>query len=261
MAAQARKRRENRRRVLVTGVVILVIIGVAGLVSVANNDDSTDVATSTTPPTTAETTTTVDLGAPAAPDCPAPDGSAAQTRQFTGPFKDCINPAKKYDLTFQTDIGNFVARLDPAIAPKTVNNIVSLARFHYYDGVTFHRVIQDFVIQGGDPTGTGSGGPGFQFEDELPEPGAYKEGSLAMANSGPNTNGSQFFVITSAAGASQLVAASQGKANYTLFGQVVEGMDIVKKIEADGVPSGDPSNGKPKVVHKMVTVTVKEVDA
>src|SRR5207248_1229238 len=110
---------------------------------------------------------------------------------------------------------------DATKAPFTVNNFVVLARYHFFDGVPFHRVIPDFVLQGGDAEkGDGTGGPGYTFKDELPKAGDYKAGSLAMANSGPNTNGSQFFVVTSAKGAKTLVDAVGGKANYTLFGQV-----------------------------------------
>jgi cyclophilin family peptidyl-prolyl cis-trans isomerase len=261
VAAQARRRRDTRRRIGITVIVILVIIGVAGIVSVSQ-DDGQNVATATTLATTVpDTTTPTTTPGPAAdPVCPAPDGSSPQIRQFTGPFENCLDPTKVYDMVFETDIGTFTARLNADRAPKTVNNMVALARYHYFDGITFHRVIQGFVIQGGDPTGSGSGGPGFEFEDELPDPSEYKEGSLAMANSGPNTNGSQFFVVTSAAGATQLVSASQGAARYSLWGQVTEGMDVVKKIEADGAAAGDPSNGKPAVVHRMVKVTVVESD-
>ncbi|MCL4170663.1 UNVERIFIED_CONTAM: hypothetical protein GTU68_040860, partial [Idotea baltica] len=88
-----------------------------------------------------------------------------------------------------------VAYLHASAAPNTVNNFVNLARYHYYDGLVFHRVIQGFMIQGGCPEGSGRGGPGYRFDDELPEPGKYEIGSLAMANAGPNTNGSQFFVV------------------------------------------------------------------
>src|SRR6266581_6063738 len=107
-----------------------------------------------------------------------------------------IDTDKLYDVTIATGKGDILMELDPQLAPKTVNNFVSLARSGYYDGLTFHRVVPEFVIQGGDPEGTGRGGPGYQFEDECPPggPGFDKPGLLAMANAGPNTNGSQFFV-------------------------------------------------------------------
>ena len=107
-----------------------------------------------------------------------------------------IDTDKRYTATMVTSHGTMVIALDPLAAPKTVNSFVFLARYHYYDGVIFHRIIPGFVLQGGDPTGTGTGGPGYKFADELPAPGRYQIGSLAMANAGPNTNGSQFFVIS-----------------------------------------------------------------
>jgi cyclophilin family peptidyl-prolyl cis-trans isomerase len=145
-----------------------------------------------------------------------------------------------------TDAGVITIALDAVAAPVTVNNFVVLARYHYFDGIAFHRVIPGFVDQGGDPTGTGSGGPGYQFKDELPPAGAYKIGSIAMANSGANTNGSQFF----------LIAGQQGVAlppNYSLFGLSSGGLDVISKINQDG-----DSSGTPKVVHKMTTVTIAE---
>jgi cyclophilin family peptidyl-prolyl cis-trans isomerase len=162
----------------------------------------------------------------------------------------CIDASKSYVATVTTDVGAFQITFDAKIAPKTVNNFVFLARNHYYDGIIFHRVIEGFMAQTGDPTGTGSGGPGYKFADELPKTGAYQVGSVAMANAGSNTNGSQFFIITGASGVSL-------PPKYSLFGQITSGMDVVKKIEADGGDSA--SNGvPPKVTHTMKTVTISE---
>jgi peptidyl-prolyl cis-trans isomerase B (cyclophilin B) len=133
-----------------------------------------------------------------------------------------IDESKTYRVTVETSKGPVVMDLMPSLAPKTVNNFVYLARQGYYDGLTFHRYVQDFVIQGGDPTGTGSGGPGYQFEDE-PVKGSYREGAVAMANSGPNTNGSQFFICN--ADCQQKLAPS-----YNHFGYVVDGLDVVKQL-------------------------------
>ena len=141
-----------------------------------------------------------------------------------------------------------MVNLDPLVAPKTVNNFVFLARYHYFDGIAFHRVIPGFVLQGGDPTGTGTGGPGYRIEDELPKPGRYELGSLAMANSGPNTNGSQFFVISGPSGV-------RLPPKYSLFGKVVKGMDVVSAIDALGTSSGKP---KERVVIESVTVAEGE---
>ncbi len=157
----------------------------------------------------------------------------------------CINPQGTYSATVTTDVGTFVIKLDPTIAPKTVNNFVYLARYHFYDGVIFHRVIPGFVVQGGDPTGTGTGGPGYTFADELPAPGSYKIGTVAMANSGKNTNGSQFFIVVGASG-------TQLPNQYSIFGQVTSGMSVVNQIAADGTASGTPTK-----VHKMISVTIQ----
>jgi cyclophilin family peptidyl-prolyl cis-trans isomerase len=251
--AQQQKKADLRRRGITAVVVLALFAGVVALITAANSgDDDSDVTTATSAPGPTTTTSTSTLPA-VEPECPPVDGSADQQQRFTGPFEMCIDPAKTYTAEMETDVGTITIALDPKRAPKTVNNFVSLARYHYYDGIVFHRVIPDFVVQGGDPTGTGTSGPGYEFEDELPAPGDYKAGSLAMANSGPDTNGSQFFIVTSAKGAQTLVQAVGGKANYSLFGEVTAGMDVVQKIEADGT-----AEGKPKVTHKIVKVTIKE---
>jgi peptidyl-prolyl cis-trans isomerase B (cyclophilin B) len=138
-----------------------------------------------------------------------------------------IDPDRRYIATIATDRGDIVIALDPARAPKTVNNFVFLARDGFYDGLTFHRVVDDFVIQGGCPEGSGRGGPGYRFDDE-PVQGEYAAGAVAMANSGPNTNGSQFFICT-VDDRHKLTKA------YNLFGQVVKGMDVVGSIRQNDV--------------------------
>lgn len=159
-----------------------------------------------------------------------------------------IDPAKTYTVTFETSCGRMVAELLPKQAPKTVNSFVFLARKRFFDGLTFHRALPDFVIQGGDPEGTGAGGPGYQFEDELPQD-SYREGDLAMANAGPNTNGSQFFVITGPNGAAL-------DRNYSLFGRLTSGLDVAKRIESLNNPD-DPKQGMKQPVF-MYSVTVAE---
>jgi peptidyl-prolyl cis-trans isomerase B (cyclophilin B) len=124
--------------------------------------------------------------------------------------------------TLETSLGSIEVELYPDDAPKTVENFVTLADKGFYDGLTFHRVIPDFMIQGGDPTGTGSGGPGYQFEDEQ-NSHPVARGALAMANAGPDTNGSQFFIVT-------VQEASWLNGKHTVFGRVTEGMDVVDKI-------------------------------
>jgi cyclophilin family peptidyl-prolyl cis-trans isomerase len=252
--AQQQRKANVRRRAITAVIVIALFAGVVALITAANSggDDDTDVASTATTVKGATTTTTKPEPA-VAPECPPADGSAEKHQKFTKAFDMCIDPAKTYTAEMETDAGTITITLDAKKAPKTVNNFVSLARYHYYDGIVFHRVIPGFVVQGGDPTGTGRSGPGYTFEDELPKPEEYKAGSLAMANSGADTNGSQFFIVTSDEGAKTLVEAVGGTANYSLFGQVTAGMDVVKKIEADGAQSGTP-----KVTHKIVKVAIKE---
>jgi cyclophilin family peptidyl-prolyl cis-trans isomerase len=157
----------------------------------------------------------------------------------------CVDPNKSYTAEMVTTKGTLRIALDPLAAPKTVNNFVFLARYHYFDGIFFHRVIPGFVLQGGDPQGTGTGGPGYRFEDELPKAGRYELGSLAMANAGPDTNGSQFFVISGPDGAAL-------PPKYSLFGKVVSGLEVVADIDAIGTRSGTP---KERVVIESVTIS------
>ena len=180
-------------------------------------------------------------------DCPQPDGSSPQRRRFDGPPPMCIDADRRYTATMVTSKGTLTIALDPLAAPRTVNNFVFLARYHYFDGLTFHRIIPGFVIQGGDPEGTGRGGPGYRFEDELLRPGRYELGSLAMANAGPNTNGSQFFIISGPDGTAL-------PPNYSLFGKVVNGMEVVAALDAVGTPG----QGRPKERVVMESVTIAE---
>ena len=138
-----------------------------------------------------------------------------------------IDPSRRYQATISTDRGDIVIDLDPAGAPITVNNFVFLAREGFYDGLTFHRVVDDFVIQGGCPEGSGRGGPGYRFDDE-PVVGEYGAGAVAMANSGPNTNGSQFFICT-------VDDRRKLARSYNLFGYVVDGMDVAQNTEVGDV--------------------------
>jgi cyclophilin family peptidyl-prolyl cis-trans isomerase len=177
--------------------------------------------------------------------CPNPDGSSPKQQRFDGPPPMCIDPDRRYTAEMVTSKGTMRIALDPIAAPATVNNFAFLARYHYYEGIVFHRVIPGFVLQGGDPTGTGTGGPGYRFDDELPSAGRYELGSLAMANAGANTNGSQFFVISGPDGV-------RLPPQYSLFGKVVSGLDVVATIDALGTRSGKPSE---LVTIESVTVT------
>lgn len=163
------------------------------------------------------------------------------------PSTQKLNLDKKYYAILKTDLGDIKIELNAKETPITVNNFVYLARQKFYDGVIFHRTIPDFMIQGGDPTGTGSGGPGYEFEDE-PFKGDYDRGTIAMANAGPNTNGSQFFIMHKDYPLSP---------NYVIFGKVIQGMDVVDKIAtAPTKPSGEGSTPVNPV--KMNTVEIIE---
>ena len=159
---------------------------------------------------------------------PAPSPEA-----YPSPPEVTIDTSADYRATLETSCGPIVIALDAAAAPTTVNNFVFLAREGFYDGLTFHRVVSGFVIQGGDPEGTGRGGPGYAIPDELPDDG-YAEGDLAMANAGPDTAGSQFFIVTG--DASALPNA------YTRFGRIVEGLDVARTIEGFADPDADPGD-------------------
>jgi cyclophilin family peptidyl-prolyl cis-trans isomerase len=176
---------------------------------------------------------------------PNPDGSSEKRQKFSAAPPMIIDTAKNYTATMVTSKGTLEIVLDAIGAPTTVNSFVYLARWHYYDGIVFHRVIPGFVLQGGDPTGTGAGGPGYKFNDELPKAGRYELGSLAMANAGPHTNGSQFFVISGPDG-------MRLPPLYALFGKVVKGLDVVEVINGIGTSSGKP---KENVVIESVTIT------
>lgn len=147
-------------------------------------------------------------------------------KQYSAPPTMQINTNQKYHAVIKTNKGDINLELNPAEAPQTVNNFVTLARDGFYDGVTFHRVVPGFVIQGGDPTGTGRGGPGYRFNDE-PVRRPYKAGTVAIANAGPNTNGSQFFIC--------LEDQPGLPPNYTIFGDVTSGMNVVRNIRQGDV--------------------------
>ncbi len=177
------------------------------------------------------------------------DGSAPKSQKFASEPEMGIDPTKRYTATMETSMGTMVIALDALKAPRTVNSFVFLALNHYYDGIIFHRIIKGFVCQGGDPTGTGRGGPGYQYADELPKAGQYQIGSLAMANAGPNTNGSQFFLISGPSGVGLPPA-------YALFGQVVKGLEIVEAMQ--NVPTGAGDRPITDVVINSVTITVAD---
>jgi peptidylprolyl isomerase len=181
--------------------------------------------------------------------CPNPDGSSPKRQEFDEPLPMCIDPAKRYTAELTTTLGSMTIALDAATAPQTVNNFVTLARYHYYDGVIFHRIIKGFMCQGGDPTGTGRGGPGYKFADELPQPGRYEIGSVAMANAGPNTNGSQFFLVSGPSGV-------RLPPQYSLFGKVVKGLEVLSQMESVETDRSD----RPRSDVVIESVAISEAD-
>ena len=266
--------------------MVFVIVVIAVVVIVIDNNDSSPTgaangATTTTTidatadpgastgdtTETTETTAPQDQGAPAAPlkgpaggesitgdtPCPKADGSSARTSSFAKAPPMCIDANKQYTAVFSTTKGDFTVTLDAAKAPKTVNNFVVLSRYHYYDGIPFHRIIADFMIQSGDPSDppTGTGGPGYEFADELPNNGDYRVGSIAMANSGADTNGSQFFIITGASGVSL-------PPNYSLFGKVTSGLDTVASIGSVPSVRTASNDGAPTEAVIIRSITISE---
>lgn len=264
--AAAKRQKTTKTTVRIVGAIVIILALFFGI-AFLTNDDSTDNASPVTTTVDAYASTTVatgnatttvpsDTAAPASfvygtTECPPIEGAATQTQDFSDSFALCIDPTKTYTAVVKTNTGTYSAVLDAAKAPGTVNNFVSLARNKYFDGTTCHRAIPGFMIQCGDPTATGSGGPGYKFADELPASGEYKIGSLAMANSGANTNGSQFFVISGDQGVSL-------PPNYTLFGQVTEGLDTTV-VALDAAGNDDPSsNGVPpltEITIESITIT------
>jgi cyclophilin family peptidyl-prolyl cis-trans isomerase len=264
----AKRQKTTKTTIRIVGAIVIILALFFGIAFLTNDDEeSTDTAAPVSTAVDAYASTTVagdatntvpgDTATPldfvyGTTECPPVEGAATQTQDFGDSFALCIDPTKTYTAVVTTNMGTYSAVLDAAKAPGTVNNFVSLARNKYFDGTTCHRAIPGFMIQCGDPTATGNGGPGYKFADELPASGEYKIGSLAMANSGPNTNGSQFFVISGDQGVSL-------PPSYTLFGQVTEGLDsTVAALDAAG--NDDPSsNGVPPLKEiKIESITITE---
>src|SRR4051794_2077882 len=191
-------------------------------------------------PTPKPTTPPVSATSAAPKPAASPGAQAVSSKQWTSAPAMALDPAAKYTATIKTSKGEMKADLFAADAPNTVNNFVFLARENFYDDVPFHRIIKDFMVQTGDPTGTGMGGPGYKFSDELKGPQSYEKGTLAMANAGPNTQGSQFFIC-------HADLAGRLPKNYTIFGKVTDGMDVVDAIANSPVgPSPQGERSKPQ---------------
>ncbi|MEO7430136.1 MAG: peptidylprolyl isomerase [Acidimicrobiales bacterium] len=258
--AARRSQRFHQMRNL--GLLLGALLLVALLISVlSGKDKKTDVSStgSSTTSSTATTVSPVQVVLPGAgatikgkTPCPAPDGSATRTTGFEQVPATCIDPAATYTATLDTTEGTVVIALDASAAPKSVNNFVVLARYHFYDNVPFHRIIPGFMNQAGDPVGPtpGSGGPGYTIPDELPTGASpYPAGTLAMANTGqPDTGGSQWFIVVGDGG-------KQLTPTYSVFGHVTKGQDVVDAINKLGDAA---TNGTPTKVVSIKTVTITE---
>ena len=246
---QAERRAAKRRRDLTIGLVAggiaLALVAVGAFILFGGGDDQTDAASPS-----------VSGSTPAADACDAkvPSTAGEQKPTFDAPPKMLIEPSTSYTATMVTSCGTIEIELLPKIAPEGVNNFVFLAKQGFYDGLTFHRIVADFVIQGGDPTGDGSGGPGYQFPtDTSPDATFDAPGVVAYANSGPDTNGSQFFITL--APTPNLDPPQQ----YTIFGTVTKGMDVVEKIGAQPVgPDTSGAQSAPLVPVYIDSVTIAE---
>jgi cyclophilin family peptidyl-prolyl cis-trans isomerase len=195
------------------------------------------------------TLTACQASAPPQPTAAPNTGGSPVAKQWSSPPAMTIDPNKQYTATIKTSMGDMTAELYAKDAPITVNNFVFLANQHFYDNVKFHRIIKGFMVQTGDPTGTGAGGPGYRFQDEkVTRP--YTRGTLAMANAGPNTNGSQFFIMHQ---------DYPLPPNYTIFGKLTGGYDVLDKIASVPVVAG-PSGEKsvPTVDVRIETITITE---
>jgi cyclophilin family peptidyl-prolyl cis-trans isomerase len=251
---QKQEKQDQRKQYAIMAAVLVVgVLGVLYLLSLGGDDETatdTTAEVDTTEPADADTATTADPAfAPAAvstptpgatstgtPECPPDDGSAERTTTFAEAPPTCIEDGVTYTAEVKTTLGSFTIELDQEAAPVSVNNFVFLARYHYYEGTPFHRIIKDFVIQGGD-AGSDPPTPGYTIDEEPPVPdeqgNAYQLGSVAMAKTpAPSSTGGQFFVVT----------GPNGEAlppEYSAIGSVTEGMDVVKAIEALPTNGGD----------------------
>ena len=247
--AERDAQRRRRERVLgVIGAVIAVILVIAaGTILFGGGDGSAAASPSSSPTPSAspssqakpgKQTGTVDpQPAPQVVACgaEAPAGAGKPKPQFAGPPPMKIDQAKTYTATMVTSCGTIVIELDPKTAPQTVNSFVFLANHRFFDGQYFHRIdISIDVLQGGDPLGTGTGGPGYSIPDELQGGEQYGPGVLAMANAGANTGGSQFFIITGKNGHNL-----DAQPNYTIFGHIVRGLDVAQRMQQ--LPIADPA--------------------
>lgn len=277
LAAQAKadKRRKTTRNVIIVAVIAAIVVGIVVLASSNNKktptsatkttvttapSTSTTVPSSTTtvPPTTTTTASAATASAQAAANklavaagCPASTSTTVNTQKYSSPPPMTIDNTKNYVATVVTTAGTFTINLNAKAAPTTVNNFVFLANKGYYNCVIFHRVIPSFMDQTGDPTGTGSGTPGYSFKNEN-VPKAYATGDVAMANSGgTDTNGAQFFIVVP--GGAQILDGDLASGGYSLFGTIGTGLNVVEAINAQGTSAGTPT-----VTNRMLSVKITD---
>jgi cyclophilin family peptidyl-prolyl cis-trans isomerase len=257
--------RRRQRIVTTVGTILAVVLVVAGGVYFFNNKSGSDQASATPtlspsasptgkPGTRTGTVTPQPAPTTVACGAKAPKDAGTPKPQFVGPPPMKIDKNKTYIATMETSCGTIVIELDAKTAPQTVNSFVFLAHQGYFDGQYFHRIATSIdVIQGGDPTGTGSGGPGYSIPDELTGKESYAPGVVAMANAGPNTDGSQFFIITGKNGHNL-----DSNAAYTIFGNVIDGLEVAKKIETSFAPASGDGPPTQAVYIDKVTITEKK---
>jgi cyclophilin family peptidyl-prolyl cis-trans isomerase len=237
------------------GVVMLLLAGCGGTAAPAA-PAAAPTRAPVTPPSSAQISSALSplpnpSASPASGASPVAQGagvSSSGPKQFSAPPPMTIDPSKHYTATIDTSLGTMKADLLASEAPMTVNNFVFLANQGFYNGVTFHRVINNFMAQTGDPTGTGTGGPGYRFNDE-PVKRPYNRGTLAMANAGPNTNGSQFFIVQK---------DYPLPPNYTIFGELTDGLDVLDKIATTPTGPGKGGPDTPKTPITINNVTIEE---
>lgn len=263
------KRRQALRRSVISVVVVVLVLGSGYLIFKPGPTTTTTMATTTTTSALVTTTTTANSSTTTTSNVPVvtqaqadarataagcPSSTAIRVNNLTWSHAPAmtINTAKTYTANFVTTAGNFSVRLNAATAPVTVNNFVFLAQHNYYHCVIFHRVIPGFMEQTGDPTGLGTGGPGYTIADENPKTGnpTYPLFSVAMANTGaPHSGGSQFFIVTGTTGETL-------PASYALFGQVISGTSAVMTINNAGNSSPSANGMPPAVTHRILSITI-----
>lgn len=247
--ANSQRSVHGRRGLKGVQLLLLLVFSLSALTACGSEDDSGSSGATIAVPTQNPADADVDSGC-----WKATDRVAGSQKQWKQPPAMVLDGDIRYTATLTTNKGAFEVEFYPDDAPETVNNFICLAKAGYYNNTPFHRIIDRFMIQGGDPTGTGGGGPGYRFDDE-PIKRNYELGTLAMANAGPNTNGSQFFVVVGEDG-------RQLKKDYTIFGQVISGMDVVNQIAQ--TPTGVNDRGEKSVPLEPIvlqTVTIAESPA